>query len=391
MYNISPLFYKRLSSDRFLDNISIDTEQDQMLLDARRLVRRAIRSAFKDARLYLRDQQGITERDLLWISDIQPKFMTQGSYAYKTLNAPCYLSQDIDLDDGVYLPMSIMNGEPGANREWFFSIVDGALKALAKAQGWTFQEKETCSRVILPNQAHIDVPLYAVPDRRYIEMAEAFANLRAEQRPLSDVIYNDDSFVQREYLLNEDEVYLATRESGWLKSDPLLIANWFKQEVATKGQRLRRICRFLKAWRDFVWEEDGPSSITLMICAAEFYPEDDQSRDDLALLNIVRALPQKFRGQVRNPAAKEEEIVYPRGNLNTEEIATAAEILLHALKTSISGASAKEQIPPKLTSQFGQRIPATSAWIDVVGSAAIVRSTPAKEVKPEPIPNSKSG
>ena len=391
MYDISPLFYRQLQSNRFSDNISINDEQDQMLLSSRSEVRRAIRAAFTNAQLYLQNKSDITAEDIQWITTIKPKFMTQGSYAYKTLNAPCYTTQDIDLDDGVYLPMSILNGEPNANREWFFQIVDGALATLAREKGWKVGEKDTCARVILPSQAHIDVPLYAVPDKRFVEMSTGFENLRKEHRRLSNAIYDADTVDSQPYLLNADEVYLATRESGWKKSDPLLIANWFKQEISTKGRRLRRVCRFLKAWRDFTWEHGGPSSITLMICAAEAYPQDDQSRDDLALLNVVRALPGRLRGQVINPAASDEEVIYPRGNLPTEEFAVQAENLLHALETSISGAMAKEQVPAKMIARFGKRMPADSRLIDVISSAAIVRSTPAKDVKPEPIPNSKSG
>jgi hypothetical protein len=39
MNNISPLFYKHTHHDRFLNNISISDEQDQMLLEARKKIR----------------------------------------------------------------------------------------------------------------------------------------------------------------------------------------------------------------------------------------------------------------------------------------------------------------------------------------------------------------
>lgn len=391
MYNISPLFYQALSSDRFLNHVSINEDQERMLLEARKLVRNAIRSAFGDARNYLLGQSDISERDINWISKIKPKFMTQGSYAYKTLNSPCYLSQDIDLDDGVYLPMSLLNGAPEANKDWFFSIVDGGLMKLAKNQGWNFEKKEFCATIKLPQQAHIDVPLYAIPDKRYVEMSEAIVALNKQNRSLSDVIYSDDLYTSKPYLLEEEELYLATRKSGWKKSDPLEIANWFKQEISIKGRRLRRVCRFLKAWRDYVWEKGGPSSIALMICAADLYPEEDNERDDLALLSITKGMPEKLRGQILNPASKYREVIYPRGGVNTEEVASAAENLNKVLEVSINGILDKAQVPKQLKSQFGQRMPQNSELIKLISSAAIVRSTSARKVKPKLIPNSKSG
>src|SRR5438309_966437 len=38
----------------------------------------------------------------------QPRFFTQGSWAYKTLNAPAQSPQQADLDDGCYLPLSFV-------------------------------------------------------------------------------------------------------------------------------------------------------------------------------------------------------------------------------------------------------------------------------------------
>ncbi len=391
MYNISPLFYKQRYSDRFLDRVSISDDQDRMLLKARRLVRNAIRSAFSNARHYLLDQNGISEHDIGWLSDIKPKFMTQGSYAYKTLNSPCYPSQDIDLDDGVYLPMSLLNGAPEVNKDWFFKIVDGALMELARKQGWGFVKKDTCARVKLPWQAHVDVPLYAIPEGRFMEMNEAIMTLNSQRRSLSDAIYNGDICMADSYLLNEDEIYLATRNSGWKKSDPLQIANWFKQELSIKGPRLRRVCRFLKAWRDYYWENGGPSSIALMICAVDLYPGDDRGRDDFALLSIVKEMPMKLRGQILNPASKHQEVIYPRGDINIEKVALAAESLLRVLETSISGALEKKKSLEQITSQFGLRMPQDCELIELISSAAIVRSTPARKVKPKPILNSKSG
>lgn len=393
MYNVSPLLYKRFSNDRFINKISITDEQDKMLREARKKVRQAIRTAFSEARDYLQNES-VRNDDIEWISKIKPKFFTQGSYAYKTLNSPCYDSQEIDLDDGVYLPMSILNSEPSANIEWFFKIVDGALKKLARQEGWKFKEKPTCARVIIPGkQTHIDVPLYAIPDDRHTELVEALNYAKLDSRTLND-IYFSDAITQSFFLLNEDEVNLATRDEGWKKSDPMKISDWFKMEKSVRGQtsgeRLIRVCRFLKAWRDFIWEDGGPSSLALMICAVEAYPKDDNNRDDYALLQVAKKLPALLGGTINNPAAKDE-VVYPRGNINQEEIILKARALVTSLEMALSGSLNKHTILSELKSKFGQRIPTIINWIEEITSAAIVRSTAAMNIKPESIPNTKSG
>jgi len=392
MYNTSPLFHKHLKYDRFFDAISITSSQDQMLLTARKKVRQAIKIAFAEAREFLKDDRSIQERDIEWISLIKPKFMTQGSYAYKTLNSPCHQSQEIDLDDGVYLPMSIIESIPEEYIGWFFSIVDGALRRLADQEGWVFTDgKDTCARVTIPNrQAHIDVPLYAISDKGHEQLNESLNALNIIGRKLSDVIYDGDLRAMEPYILDENEVYLATRKNGWKPSDPMLIANWFKQQVSLKTERLRRICRFLKSWRDFVWEKGGPSSLTLMICAVEAYPDDDLGRDDHALLAIAKALPNLLNTNVFNPASMGDEIVYPRGDIDMRNVTEHASILANTLSAALSGAHDKLGVINDLTRLFGNRIPCNPEWIEKIKNAAIIRSTSAVKVTPQRIPNVRS-
>ncbi len=385
MYNTSPLFHKRSEQNRFINKISISDEQEEILLSARKKVRQAIRSAFREARKYLKE---VDNQDVEWVAKLVPKFMTQGSYAYMTLNSPCHRSQEIDLDDGVYLPMSFIEMEPRGNKEWFFTIVDGALKELVATQvGWKFDgSKDTCARIILPNQAHIDIPLYAIPDERYELLFKA---LTANAVSLREAIYGEDLSFAKSYLLDADQVHLATRHNGWKKSDPLLIANWFKLEVLTKGKRLRRICRFLKAWRDRTWVKGGPSSLTLMICAAEEYPDDDKDRDDYALLTVANALPERLSQVVRNPTAHDE-IVYPRDITNSDEIVKAARSLANTLTSALNGDQDKQQVIQKYTEEYGTRMPQNCEWIEHLDAAAIVRAAPAIHVKAEPLPNTRT-
>ena len=86
--------------------------------------------------------------------------------------------------------------------------------------------------------------------------------------------------------LLEKRIMLAHRDSGWIESDPREIENWFFGAIADHGEAVRRVCRYLKGWRDFQWMRNGPSSITLMACVVAVYDELNgtlpENRDDLA-------------------------------------------------------------------------------------------------------------
>ena len=47
----------------------------------------------------------------------------------------------------------------------------------------------------------------------------------------------DDAVYER---LGQDELRLALREGKWIKSDPRLLEDWFKQAVADFGPQVRR-------------------------------------------------------------------------------------------------------------------------------------------------------
>ena len=42
----------------------------------------------------------------------QPRFWTQGSFQYDTLNRPFHPGQEMDIDDGTYMPMTVFESEP---------------------------------------------------------------------------------------------------------------------------------------------------------------------------------------------------------------------------------------------------------------------------------------
>lgn len=107
---------------------------------------------------------------------VRPKFFTQGSFAYKTLNHPAFPPrQQKDLDDGCYLPLpSVRGGKPSEAAAAFFAFVEVALTDLADKEGWTLvKEKATCVRLVISRDGHVDIPLYAVPDGDLRHLEEA--------------------------------------------------------------------------------------------------------------------------------------------------------------------------------------------------------------------------
>jgi hypothetical protein len=186
----------------------------------------------------------------------------------------------------------------------FFNIVDILLNELAERENWVgiFTEKKTCSRVIINSELHVDVPLYSIPDNEFHTISEA-----ATRAEFSFSQMHLDDYYQ-EWASIKDRVLLAHRTIGWKPSDPRKLNTYFTQAFLTKGEQLRRICRYLKGWRDFRWDTGGPSSICLMIIADELYTPEFKNRDDLCLLAILKKIPNALMNPVLNPADKTEPI-----------------------------------------------------------------------------------
>ncbi|MFX7785153.1 hypothetical protein ABTJ92_23300, partial [Acinetobacter baumannii] len=72
---------------------------------------------------------------------------------------------------------------------------------------------------------------------------------------------------------------MATRDGMWRPSDPEDVAKWFDDRIKQHSDQLRRVCRYLKAWRDFQWTSGGPTSVSIMVAAGQSF-EHIQGRDD---------------------------------------------------------------------------------------------------------------
>lgn len=373
MADVSKLLHTTTDPQTFLVNLDAEVGD---LKRAKQLIRTRLRTAF---RLASRER---------FDAEIQPRFFTQGSSSYRTLNDPAWPpGQQKDLDDGCYLPLSFVRGQrPSKAAEQFFEFVETVLGELAKEEGWTLIQKPTCVRLEIATDAHVDIPLYAIPDSDF-----ALLEARAERM---EKTY--DKAPDRWEALPSDAVLLAHREEGWKASDPRKIHTWFIEAVDKYGERLRRDCRYLKGWRDHHHlDDDHLSSILLMACAWNAYKAIGKpflpAREDERLLRIVERLPAMLRADMPNPACTEENL----NRMSTAErlrTATAAEQLRDRLREAIETCGEQRRAVDLLRVAFGTRLPDRPDLVSIpVRAEATVAAQPKKYVAAPVVGRSQSG
>lgn len=376
MANVSKLLYTTAEQESFFENLQ---PADAMLRAAKTKIRDHLRKAFRE-----------TGQTMLGFP-VQPRFFTQGSFAYKTLNEPAWPpSQQKDLDDGCYLPLSFVRGErPSKAAALFFEFVDGALKDLAKTEEWKHVEKPTCSRLVIAGDAHIDIPLYAIPDKEF-QLLES--RMTADGK-IVVAKANSDNWDA----LPSDSVLLAHRDDDWVESDPRKINDWFNGAVKVYGERLRRDCRYLKAWRDH-HKLDGVqlTSILLMACVWRAYEDisDDfgKMREDQRFLKVVEKVVGYVANPVTNPAERNEDL--NRMSMEQREtVRTAMTKLQNTLKDIVARCDDERAAVDQMMSAFGARVPNRPDLVDIeqVSAAALVFAEPKKIVAAPTVGRSVSG
>jgi len=389
-YDASKLLHAPSESDRFIHLLNIEENERVILLQTRKKARSAIRKAFNESKAIIEEnfkKQSTLKGIRSAFREVSPAFWPQGSFSYGTLNNPAQSPpQQLDIDDGVYLPMELFEDEPIYSKEIFFQIVDTALKKLVdENQGWEFDNsKPTCARIVVSPRIHLDFPLYAVPRERFEELRKSTASLTATF-----------DYALEEYVkLDPEEVYLARRDKEhWVKSDPKKIKLWFDREKEAHGDRLVRVCRYLKAWRDFTWEKGGPTSITLMACAASVFDDSNGfNRDCEALFAVAEKLPELFAGEIKNPA-EPEETLYPR-ELTQEvidDIVNKAEIFRDTLTKALIHAETSQEVVDLFIKSLGRRIPNDNTYITPISSVSVALNMPIRKQPAPIVKNVKSG
>lgn len=365
MLNLSALFYTEVEFEPCLfGNLNLREDDRNDIAAAKNKVRMALRDGIP--RIYA--EEGHPGKVP------QPRFFTQGSWAYKTLNAPAQRPQQADIDDGCYLPLGFLTqtDSPSIAADVFFGVAERALADLVKEKGWKLSGKPTCIRVEISDLAHIDIPLYAIPDNEFETLVKAENALRASMegiRSSAEVVMDswDD--------LPKTKVLLAHRDEGWMHSDPRPVKEWFVDQVEIRGEQLRRVVRYLKAYRDWTWKSGGPSSILLMAAAAPLFVKQDR-RDDQALLDVVKQLPVALRKGVSNPVNQKESLTdrLRASDSEVDRVEQAAlqfEDLSRRLQAALDAGNA-DQACTWLRVLFGPRFPDRPDRVKVVAAASAV-------------------
>lgn len=371
MLNLSPLFYTTDESETaFHDSLELSDRERENI----NLAKTEVRACLREGIPRVMKAKGYTQ------AVPQPRFFTQGSWAYKTLNAPAQNPQQADIDDGCYLPLSFVTQtrRPSVAATVFFQVVEEALAPLAAARKWKLNvDKATCVRLEISPRAHIDVPLYAIPDHE-------FATLSARALDHGYASFSEAVLAKAEHdawtALPRDSVLLAHREEDWIESDPRPVKDWFQNEVLARGEQLRRVVRYLKAYRDWSWPSGGPASLLLMAAAVPRFERRDR-RDDLALLDVLAMLPDALRKGVCNPVDESESLTdrLRKGNSEkdlVEEAAVRFEEFEKLLRGSIAAGNAA-QACTWMQQAFGTRFPVRLDRVKVVSVAATIAATPA--------------
>lgn len=378
MLNLSALFFSTVESDTLLNNIELHPARRNSLGESKNTIRAWLREKLP---LALSDDAAVR-------APVTPRFFTQGSWAYKTLNAPAKSCQQADIDDGAYLPMSFIQESPRPSiaSKVFFKAVEETLRPLVLAKGWKLDNsKPTCVRIVIAADAHEDIPLYAIPDSEFSKLTEAAA--ARKYMSFSEAITKAERDAWTE--LPTESVLLAHRKDDWVRSDPRPVKDWFLKAIDVHGEQLRRTVRYLKAYRDWQWDEGGPASILLMAAAAECF-EPRHNRDDLALLDVARQLPGILRQGVKNPADPDEFLTNRLGQSGVEEACQKLDQLTKYLQAAIE-CTDDLQACVWMQRMFGQRFPMQPNRAKKVSVADTVRAAPVATVPSPLVGRSKAG
>lgn len=295
----------------------------------------------------------------------------------------------MDFDYGVYLPVRAFEGfnpNAGASEQAknYFEQVESMMKDLCCQHNWRLDTSapSSCIRIKIKSNAHMDIPLYAVPDDMFDDLEERNElQLSLDSAtPINESFdvgfydwvledYGFRSFAEESLMdKNIEMIHMAKRDGEWKESDCELIRKWFADKLSSlpnKGQQLRAICRYLKAWRDWQFADKSfqPSSILLMIIACKHY-QYHQSRDDLALLSVLEKLSNDLRNKVsENIEGHKREDFNRMEEHERVQASQYADKLYQSFIASLNN-SDTTKVLNFITNEWGNRIPQDESLIE---------------------------
>jgi hypothetical protein len=349
------------TDNNYLTALSVDPDKEGQLRKVRDAVRETLRGAFRQWSEHT-TMDALFEAAAASQAALQPKFRMQGSFAYRTLNEPAQKPQEIDLDDGMFLPVSYLADQGGSHpaliHTGYFAVVESALARLCSDNDWELETHlPSCVRIRLDDGAHMDIALYAIPDAEFEVLVEKAAfDAHDRLAVLQSTDFSEGMYRQ----LDANQIMLAHREEGWKPSDPRKLDDWVQEGVNAYGAQFRRICRYLKGWRDHQWPACRLASIALMACAREAFdaaPAIADNRDDLRLLDVADRLPNLLRQQIDNPVVDGQRLDEKWTPEQRADFVARAEELAARVRQALQGTDAKQAALNELITAFGTRIP----------------------------------
>lgn len=375
MLNLHPLFTRAANRQSLLKALDLTDASKEHLLKARDIVRNELRQSLNKVLLGM---------DKNAAGNVGPRFVPQGSLAYGTMNDPAHKPpQQVDVDDGAYLPLSFFKGaQPRVASIIYFNAVEAVLDPLTKRYGWDLDRtKASCTRVIIGHDMHIDVPLYAIPDKEYFTLQEQVAKaINARHDSAADEA--SEIFD----VLPDGALLLAHREDGWQKQDPRPIKLWVARQVAIKTEQLRREMRYFKAARDWAWPNcDGPCSILLM-AAVDQAMKQAEPRDDLAFMAIAERLVEIFQGSIYLDIPGRPDLAKELDEKKLRQAAiTWARGISENMHWAIMETDDARQANLRLRNIFGPRFPMEPESITAERAAHVVKQHEPKHIDARPL------
>jgi len=365
----------------FRKNINLSDEDKKNLLSARKEIRATIRKAFNENQTEYFSQdtiQLLSEFTTNIDKKIKPLFMSQGSFVYKTINLPLNPpTQQMDLDDGVYLPLSYIENESDGNFQAAANIVREVIQKcvqdLCNKKGWKLNKAPKCLRITISNEAHIDLPIYSIPDKEAHTIKESYALSFSASSQFND---SASRFLSYDKATN---ILLAT-DDGWLKSDPREIQEWVKEMKSEHGTKFIFYSRYIKAWRDHQYPQDNSKFSSIMIMAAiaqalseKIYTKNENVSLDLsAVVNSIEIY--LSQDGVKHPCEDTKLDEYLPGRTNLTKFLTSLSISLsEAVKTN------NETL---LVTSFGNRFPEGTGIESNITAASIASPAYSTPLKP---------
>lgn len=227
---------------------------------------------------------------------------------------------EFDLDNGVYL-----KGYSTDQDEWptTQTVHTWVKEAVEKHTSNSPIDKNTCVRVVYEDKYHIDLPIY----------------------------------IMGENSAGDSIAYLAHKSKGWIESDPKAFTAWFQGYVNENGQEIRRMVKYLKAWKDYKNIDIKGMAITILVCNNFSVTE---KRDDLSLLdtvtNIIDSLEDSFHCY-KPVTPTDEDLFADVSETSKNEILKGLNNLKKKLDAAINEKSNEKDATDILQKVFGERFP----------------------------------